>query len=683
MKKTFTILLFILIYLSGFGQNSQSIEKLQVTGFINNDKIMLRWAPENSISWQRGNKLGYSVYRRVVMRDGKVIEKPDSILLGTFNPLPLERWEAYSDSNYFAVAAEAIYGSGFEVTTQSKGNFFDMVNKSREQESRFSMGLLCADQSFTVARMMGLGLVDSTTKKNEAYLYKVVLNYSDTSGYQEKGFALVDFGFGNFLPRPFGINHEVVENVVTIMVPYEPFKGIYNTYQLQRSDDGKTYRTVKDKSYYSLSTTPDDPKYNIYNDSVVSQASTVFYRLRGRTPFDSYGPYSDTLEVKIMPSLIGSPWITDIKEVGNDKLIVTWDSPEYKPENLKGFMLYSAKRYEGPYLEYFKTPLAGKDSIALIDAPGGHAYLKVGALDGFNRPYFSAPRLYQAVDSIPPSAPQGLTGAFDTTGVVQFKWSYGKERDLLGYQMLYSANADSEYSLIGNAFIYDSTYKTSFPTNMLSSDLFFKVVALDTRYNTSRPSEPIKLVKPDTIAPSSPVIFIDTDSTGLTKILIAPSSSTDIKIHYLYFITDAEKPDREELFRGSIRNDTTITLSNGYGKGEICCVAEDITGRKGYSNRVSFRQQKNSLVSTFNALAKPLIDDGAVELLWDKTNLSGSIMIYRKDDLKPYNLIATVDSQIFTFKDRNVTVNTSYSYKLVGFQRNGKAISRVIAVKYR
>ena len=117
------------------------------------------------------------------------------------------------------------------------------------------------------------------------------------------------------------------------MVPFEPFKGVYNSFELQRSDDGKTYKTIKDKSYYSLSTTPDDPKYNIYNDSVAAQAAIVYYRLRGRTSFDSYGPYSDTLEVKVMPSLSGEPWITDIKEVGTGKLIVTWETPEYKPEN--------------------------------------------------------------------------------------------------------------------------------------------------------------------------------------------------------------------------------------------------------------------------------------------------------------------------------------------------------------
>lgn len=680
MKKSL-ILIFVLISIFAAGQKVDSKRQLQVAGFIDKGKVLLRWSPINPISWQRGNKSGYSVYRRVVIRDGKVLDKIDSTFIGTFLPLPIDKWEHFADSSHFAVAAEAIYGKGFEVTTQSN-NFFDMINKSREQDSRFSMGLLCADQSFTVACMMGLGLIDSTVKRNEAYLYKVVANYTDSTRRHEQGFAMVDFSYGNFLPRPFGINHSVSENNVTIMVPYEPFKGIYNSFELERSDDGVKYHTVKDRSYYSLSTTPDDPKYNIFTDSVVSQAATVYYRLKGRTSFDSYGPYSDTLSVKIMPSLGGEPWITDIREVGTSNLMLYWKTPDYKKENLKGYMIYTSKNYDGPYANYLKSPIEPDFEFAAITAPGGFAYFRVAALDQFNRPYFSAPRLYQATDSIPPLSPKGLTGSFDTTGVASLKWKYGKEKDLLCYQMLYSVDPKSEFSLVSKEFIYDSTYKATFPTTMLSSDMYFKVVALDTRYNTSKPSESLKLVKPDRIPPSPPLIFIDTDSAGVKRVSIAPSSSSDVKLHYLYFLSNAEKSEKIELFKGVIKSDTTFTLAGISGKGEVYCLVEDVSGRKGYSNRVPVNLTEVDSEPTFKALARSNVDNGVVEVLWDKRDITGSIMIYRKDDINGYNLIATVESQSGIFKDRNVTVNTNYSYKLVAFQKGGGAISRVIIVKY-
>lgn len=664
-------------------QDNKISTNIQIAGFINNDAVLLRWVPENYIEWQKGIKNGYTLYKRVVMRDGKAIKKLDSTLLGIFFPFPIEQWKKHADSSHFAVAAEALYGKSFEVITQNS-SFYNLINRSKEQDNRFSIGMLCADQSFSVACMMGLGFIDSNVKNNEAYLYKIVLNDRDTNRKKiDIGYTVVDFEFGNYLPRLFGITHKETENAVTIMVPYQPFKGIYNTFELQRSTDFKKFSTIKDNSYYSLATTPDDPQYNIYNDTLSNQTSTVYYRLRGRTPFDTYGPYSDTISVSIMPSLIGDPWITNLSEVGNSKLSIGWETPEYKKENLKGFMVYSSKSFNGPYINVLDSPIEPSNKLALVDVPNGFAYYKVGALDMFNRPYLSMPRLYQSVDSIPPSRPKALIGSFDTTGVVNLKWNKGKEKDLLGYQVLYSANIHSEFSLVSKNFIYDSTFSSAFPIDMLSSDIFFKVVALDTRYNMSNPSDPIKLIKPDKIPPSAPVIISESDSSRLVKINIAPSRSSDVINHYLFFTPESINPKKIEVFKGTINKDTTINLTNLTEKGIIYCVAEDITGRRNTSNSLVINQQIIDPIKPFKVIAKPLLDEGCVDLKWDKTNLSGSIMIYRKDGINSFNLISTVESQIGKFEDRNVTINTNYSYKLVGFNLKGKAISSVVAVKFK
>jgi len=662
-------------------QESPERQAIQVSSFIDNGKVMLRWAPNNPILWQRGNKVGYSVYRRTVMRDNKVIEKADSVLIGSFVPQPLDFWRPYADSNYYAIAAEAIYGNGFEVTAQANSTFFDMVNKSREQESRFSIGLLCADKSFAIAKMMGLGLEDLNTSKNEAYLYKVVLNFPDSLGQHVAGFAVADYAYGNFLPRPFGINYEVSQNVVTVLVPHDPFKGIYNTFELQRSDNGKSFKTVRDISYYSLSTSADDPKYNVYNDSVTSNVNIVYYRLRGRTSFDTFGPFSDTLEVKIMPTLNGEPWISDIKEVGNGKLLITWESPVYKPENIKGYMVYSAVKYDGPYLKVLNEPVAKTERLMGVDAPAVFAYFRVGAIDQFDRSYLSAPKLYQAVDSIPPAPPVGLAGNFDTTCVASFKWKYGKERDLLGYQLLYSVDPNAEYTLVSKEFIYDSTYSAKFSKGSLSGDLYFKLVALDMRYNTSQPSEAIRLVKPDTIAPSAPVIFASTDSLGRLSVKIAPSQSSDVRLHTLYAKSD--NGSLTELFKGVVKVDTTLVFTNYSDAGIVFCVAKDFTNRKGVSKSIRISGSKDQKLEPFKAIAKASIDVGCVNLLWETKNLNGSLMIYRKSESTGYALIGTVNSGQGRFDDKNVVVNTLYTYKLIAFNLNGKSISKVVIVRYK
>lgn len=667
MRKAIYILILIFIGLNLVAQNEVPKPTIQVTGYIHNGKVLLRWAPDNHISWQRANKAGYSLYRKTVIKNGKVIDNPDSILIGRFQPAQLDSWETYADSSTFAVAAEAIYGSGMEMTVTSQSSFFEKITIAREQQNRFFIGLLCADQSFTVARMMGLGTTDSTVNISEAYLYMVQSNYTDTLGVSEVGYALIDFSFGNILPRPFGVTHQVNGNVVTVTMPYDPFRGIYTNFELERSDDGKNFTTVVGRDYYSMTTAEDDVQSYIANDSVKLEASTYYYRLKGRTPFDTYGPYSDTMEVKVMPSIDATPWITDIKDV-DDKIAITWAMDSIDNQNLKGFMVYESANQDGPFKPIFEDLIDKNTNFSYSQKPADYSYYRVAAIDQFSRPYFSSSRLFQTKDSIPPLPPVGLNGQFDTTGVVTLKWNYGKEADLLGYQLLYSATKTDEYTLVTENFIYDSTYTAKFPLNLLSGNLYFKAVALDTRYNTSKSSEPIVLLKPDTIPPSAPMLTLITDSLGNITASVAPSSSTDVAKHILYLEEEGKTP--REQFRGTILADTSIAINSDIGKGNLYCVAVDITGRKGISSKLPFNSSKSTTAESFKLSYKVNIDEGRVELYWDTKGVDGTVMVYRKTEEAEYRLIGTVEAKKNKYIDNMVLANNTYNYKVVFSARN-------------
>lgn len=680
MKKISTILYLLTIVYTSFCQdNSKGIE---VSGFIENGNVMLRWAPSNPTSWIRGNNVGYSVYRIPIIKDGQIIEKPDTIFLGSFKPYPLSNWETYADSSSFAVAAEVIYGKNLEVTTTANNGFFDLINKSKEQQNRFSVGLLCADQSFTVACMMGLGLIDSTANTQYTYAYRVVANYSDSSKIHEDGYAYIDFKTGNFTPRPFSVSYNVNGSQISILIPYEPFKGIYNNFEIERSTDQVNFRTISGKNYYSMSTTEDDPKYNIYTDSVKQEVTTFYYRLRGRTPFDTYGPYSDTIEVKIMPAIESSPWITDIKEI-EDKISISWNI-EDSTKNLKGFMLYSSPNQGGPFKPELKENLDKTSKYAYIQKPQDYSYYRVAAIDQFDRLYFSSSRLFQAIDSLPPLAPSGLKGQFDSTGVVHLQWNYGKEPDLLGYQLLFSADSESEYTLVSKDFIYDSTYSAKFPLNMLSSSLYFKAVALDTRYNTSKACESIILVKPDTIPPSPPLLMINTDSTGALVAKVFPSSSNDIEKHIIYF-EGHYNTTPIKIFEESINSDTSIVIKNPDESGLLYCSAIDQSGRIGTSSKVPWYNKSSNENYSVKFKASNFIDDGKIEIDWDVSKLTNNVMIYRKTEGEEgsYRLIATVECFKGKFIDKNVSVNSKYIYKLLYYLPYEKLSSAIIMVDYK
>ena len=73
------------------------------------------------------------------------------------------------------VAVQAMFGISFEVSNTgiTADNISALINRAEEQQNRFSFGMFVGDQSFQVAKAMGLGFEDHEVKENEQYLYRV------------------------------------------------------------------------------------------------------------------------------------------------------------------------------------------------------------------------------------------------------------------------------------------------------------------------------------------------------------------------------------------------------------------------------------------------------------------------------------------------------------------------------
>lgn len=635
---------------------------IQLTGFVESNRILLRWAPTGHVGWLQANRAGYTLYRKTVIRDGRVVSDADSVLVGTYRPLPLESWEPFADSSTFAIAAEALYGSGMELTVTAQNSFFDRVTVARDQQNRFSIGLLCADRSFTAACMMGLGATDTNIRPNEAYLYTVYSNHTDSLTGRAAGSVLVDPAFGNMLPRPFGINYSLSGSTVSLSLPYDPFRGIYSNFELERSTDGKHFTPVSGKAYRYMTTVEEDVANFWVNDTVPQVASTIYYRLRGITPFDTYGPYSETITVRVKPSLGASPWITDIRKV-DGSVAISWSMDSVPTDNLKGFMVYESANHNGPFKPVLNELLGRAAGRCLVQAPSDYAYYRVAAVDRFNRPYFSRSRLFQAIDSVPPKPPTGLRGSFDTTGVATINWHPGPEPDLLCYQLLYSVIPTGEFSPVTGSLIYDTTYAAKFPLNMLSGNLYFRVVAMDTRYNTSKPSEPVLLVKPDTLPPAAPALELSADSLGNTLVSIYPSRSVDVVKHTLYLEQNGEVTI--PLYSGTLRADTSLLLSSTIGSGTLYCVAVDCTGRRAVSGRYAVHGAGSTPGNPFRITYRASYDAGWVELSWTPGSQDGIAMVYRKEANGAYRLLGTVDLADRGYRDATVRLNTSYTYRVI------------------
>lgn len=678
MKRCVIILyLFFQIFLL----NAQN-EQIEIVGRFEKSKILLRWAPSNHIDWLLGNKYGYKVWKFTLTNGKQIIEKPDSVYLGLFKPALLDNWQQYSDSSTFAVAAQTIYGDSLEVQTTSNG-ILNLINKSREQESRFSFGMICADQSYTVAKLMGLALVDTNINSANMYGYKVELNYSDSIRKLLDGYLVIDSKSGNFLPHPFGITSQVYKNIIFIRVPFEPIKGYYSNFDLEKSLDNKSFATISGSNYYSVSTTNDDPYYYVFTDTIRQGFSNIYYRVKGKTLFDIYGPYSDTLRVEIKPNLNAVPIIDNLSEL-NDNLQVSWIYPDSTKDNLKGFKVFSSDDIKGPFYLLNDSLIDKSQTDYVVTKPADYKYFRVAAVDKFYREYFSRPRLYQVVDSTPPVQPKNFEGHFDSTGIVYFSWQRNPDSDILGYQLLYSTSKNSEFTLLNKGIVLDTVYSYPFSLNTLGTELYFKLVACDTRYNISVPSKIVEIVKPDTFPPSPPVLTLETDSIGNSFAVIKPSNSRDVIKHVITY-TPVEGKMGTTIFDGVISKDTSILLNNYINNGVLKCKAVDNTNRYTFSTPISIKRLTNSIekdIAVVQVTYSIDIEKGTISLKWNN-NMFETVMIYKKGTDLPQALIGTFPVSNRSFTDENVLYNTQYDYKLIFIDDSGQIYTKTLSVLYR
>ena len=519
-------------------QNKDSVPdpSVKIIARAQDNKILLRWATDNALAWQRGNQYGYTLERFTVYRDSKRLANPERKLLSDTptKPAPVEQWEALATTdNNAAIMAQAIYGEDFQVGAE-EGVLMRIVNQSEMLQQRYSFALLSADMNFEAAKLAGLGFEDTDIKSNESYLYRIVSEIPQETTVVTEGTVLIDASDNDELPAPIDLVGVFEDKSVMLTWEYEMFKTIYTSYQVERSEDGISYQALGDLPVVNLNNSEDNPaKRMYYMDTIPQNNKTYHYRVLGISPFGEKGKVSESISGMGIIALTHNPFITEYDLLGETAAKITWEFPVEAENEVSEFQLRAAPKDQGPY-ETVREDISVKQRTIEVDGLSGTNYLKVIAVgkDSTEKESFSA--LVQLVDSVPPARPINLVGVVDSTGVVKINWDANTESDLMGYRVFRGNLEQEEYAQLTRDPIPGTVFQDTVQIKSLNDKVYYSVVAVDKRYNMSEYSEALTLKKPDVIPPSAPV-FDDFKVTekGVSLSFI-PSSSTDVEKHQLY-----------------------------------------------------------------------------------------------------------------------------------------------------
>ncbi len=539
MKKI-SFILGLLLFASIIGKRAiaQQVAKhpLFMVAYSDSTQHLLRWAPSTTIAWMTGIKYGYMVERVTIARNGEILEKQERKLLTPtpLLPLTLEQFEPIADtSDMAAVAAQAIYGDDAKVDPAADYSFIDLVNKARAQEDQRSIGLLAADRSFSVAKMMGLGLEDTTMREGEDYVYKVYFPTVIDSTLADTAFAYIAANRPTELPRPFLVKADAQEKRnILISWPTEVFYGIYSFYSVERSlDGGKRFTSLTKEPYMSVNEV--DKGMTYYLDSLPAGINAAWYRVIGLTPFGIAGPSSDTVAAILQHEQRPIPQIDSLAFTSDTTLYVHWNVPAKSDSSGGKYSIIATRTLNGQYKTLAQGIPAGTRSATVALHNEFLLYVNVVFKDNAGKDYLSLPRICQRPDSIPPAPPTGLMGTVDSSGVAHLRWLANTEPDMLGYRVYYSFDPSAEFIQATDSLCESNHFSYQTPQRVLNRRVYFMVQALDRMYNRSSFSKVLPLLKEDHIPPSPPILDVVSQHGDSLTLRLTPSSSPDVASHEL------------------------------------------------------------------------------------------------------------------------------------------------------
>ena len=643
-------------------------------------KIFLRWAPTTPRAWRKLNEYGYNLKRYTVIRDGKVLPKKEVKDLGTFKPKPVEGWMPLIEINdNAAVVAQALYGEGFDVTGTNQ--LAKLVNLSEEQQQRFSWALYAADQDFKVAQMAGLGFIDNTVKANEKYLYKVIPLVPQDILTIKYGSAFTSLKDYMALPKPLDLAAIFSDKKVLLSWNYAIHKQLYNSYFVERSEDGKNFITLNKTPLTGLNNSKHtNLKRMFYMDSVPNN-KTFYYRIKGRTAFGELSPPSETKSGMAKKILADVPRITNKNYFGNSGIVLEWVFPTEANKDISGFELNRADKIDGKYQVLVKN-IAPTERKIKYDSLPPTSYMTITAVgkNGIRKTSMAA--LIQPVDSIPPAKPTGLEGTIDSLGIVTLKWQANKEKDMLGYRVFRGNNKNEEYSQITVSPHKATVYYDSISVKTLNSKVFYKIVAVDKRFNGSEFSDILTIKKPDFIPPSQPVITQYKIKDNKVLLTWANSSSEDVASHQIYrkdkadwqlmenITTQKDSLNKPKAYATWI--DSKVTEGESY---TYTIQATDESGLKSeLSPALNIRIPKTSrkeAIKRFNAYADK--KQKSITLTWKayKEPNVAELQLYKGLKDKPITLMRILKPNTKQLIDTTLKPNNEYVYMLRAVFKDG------------
>jgi hypothetical protein len=485
------------------------------------DSVVLRWNAEDVFSF--GQLINSTVHI-----ERKTEADINFIPIAKQSAVPVQNWSINQETKNQLLLLAAASLQQLSNTAKEEPKELSSQLELMENRNFFWVNTsLAADLNPNIASLCNLRFVDHKASQYKDVQYKI---YIESNSFISDTLFIFLEG-GKEMYRNDQCTLSAAEGESSIRFDWVADKS-YSAYYIQKSsNNGASYQTLNSSPLVIPANQGDKPIL-FWTDSTQNYQANN-YRV---IAIDLFG---DTAMVSKPVKAMGRdktapPMVTGFKvKETSGVLNLTWDAVDALSGE-KGIAIGVKNSSEARYEPLHKTLLPSKTRsfeykpstqekdyyfiLQLFDTAGNSSKTEVYC---------------QLEDNVPPAKPIKLRATVDTNGVVCVRWNKNLEKDLNGYLIYFSNSETSEFSGIVNTPYPDTVFYDTLSLRMLNREVFYRIVAADNRFNLSASSDIVKVLRPDTLKPVSPLIRDYQISDSCIRLYWLPSSSADVVSHVL------------------------------------------------------------------------------------------------------------------------------------------------------
>ena len=517
------------------------------------DSAIVRWLPSSYDIWQTGISNGYRVVITQLDGSGNIV---DVSMTDTIYPTPEGNWGDISGNDILGLAHALLYDNNQLNYEGAQGAF----TQTQDRQTRFNFAVLAADMSVEAAQHLGLAYIHENIDPTHTYEYTVRL----VGNSQIAASALVDPANTPALPQPDSLSAAFGDGEVVLAWHKGNLQSFYTTYDIEYSTDGGlSFSLMNNRPFINMETEEmEQASYFFYHHAIDNKIAEYQFRIRGRSSFGEYGPYSAIVSGSGQPTPLPIyPVITEVTELIDSSFRVEWTLDESYVDSIDHINVWSYDDFPNTHSVLNASPLSNTIREFIDENANPINYYKLEVVDINGASSYSPIAIGERYDSIPPLPPVGLTGLVDTildsVSIIRLAWTPNAESDLAGYHVYVSNGPDLEFAPLTSAGLAtDTVFQDTILNFTLGETIYYKLRAVDFTGNISDFSDVLAVERPDLIPPVPPV-FVGSvaRSEGGFQLDWINSPSEDV-VGYRLQRRPVDQPDAgwETIYSGQVAN---------------------------------------------------------------------------------------------------------------------------------